>query len=269
MMFTFNKAKGLATGKSSSRTTASDGEGRARAGGREGCRDRAAGGLHRVAPRRTDGTKTRWTRRQPLDQMGVDIGPSRSKLFASKKDAGTSWNGPMGVFEVEAFAAGTMGVAKALSVLKDKGAPRSWAVGTRSQPCSRAAWTEVQPRVHGRRRVARALEAGDLPGVDASRTRAAATAGASPAASWRQLEDAQDTAEAGALSLAGFVALRAADQRRRSARVAMSCRSRRWHSGRSAEEQRSASGAQNMHARRGVHGEVAGAMLARQRLPPL
>ena len=58
------------------------------------------------------------------DEMGVDIGPESVKLFASKlHDAKTVvWNGPMGIFEVPAFAAGTMGVAKELAGLKDRGA---------------------------------------------------------------------------------------------------------------------------------------------------
>jgi 3-phosphoglycerate kinase len=56
--------------------------------------------------------------------MGVDIGPESLKLFAGRlADAGTVvWNGPMGIFEVPAFAAGTMGVAKAIAALKEKGA---------------------------------------------------------------------------------------------------------------------------------------------------
>ncbi len=58
------------------------------------------------------------------DEMGVDIGPESLALFASKlRDAKTVlWNGPMGIFEVPAFAAGTMGVAKAMSELKALGA---------------------------------------------------------------------------------------------------------------------------------------------------
>jgi phosphoglycerate kinase len=58
------------------------------------------------------------------DEMGVDIGPESLALFASKlRDAKTVlWNGPMGIFEVPAFAAGTMGVAKAMSELKAQGA---------------------------------------------------------------------------------------------------------------------------------------------------
>lgn len=52
----------------------------------------------------------------PADQMGLDIGPKSRELFASKiVDAKTVvWNGPAGVFEFEAFAAGTRAVAQAL-----------------------------------------------------------------------------------------------------------------------------------------------------------
>ncbi|QSX08211.1 phosphoglycerate kinase [Alkalibacter rhizosphaerae] len=53
----------------------------------------------------------------PADQMGLDIGPETSDLFA--KTIGESqlviWNGPMGVFEFEAFAKGTIAVAKAMA----------------------------------------------------------------------------------------------------------------------------------------------------------
>ena len=48
---------------------------------------------------------------------GLDIGPETVKLYCEAvKDAGTViWNGPMGVFEFEKFAAGTKAVAEALS----------------------------------------------------------------------------------------------------------------------------------------------------------
>jgi phosphoglycerate kinase len=53
----------------------------------------------------------------PADRMGLDIGPESAKLFASKvADARTVfWNGPMGVFEMEAFSNGTRGLAQALT----------------------------------------------------------------------------------------------------------------------------------------------------------
>ena len=53
----------------------------------------------------------------PADQMGLDIGPESGKLFADKLASAktVAWNGPMGVFEFEAFSAGTRAVAEALS----------------------------------------------------------------------------------------------------------------------------------------------------------
>jgi phosphoglycerate kinase len=53
----------------------------------------------------------------PEAQMGLDIGPRTVDKFAGAlKTARTIvWNGPMGVFEKPAFAAGTMGVARAVA----------------------------------------------------------------------------------------------------------------------------------------------------------
>ena len=53
----------------------------------------------------------------PQDQMGLDIGPESAAAFASaiKSCQTVFWNGPMGVFEFAAFAAGTKTVAQALT----------------------------------------------------------------------------------------------------------------------------------------------------------
>ena len=53
----------------------------------------------------------------PEDALGLDIGPESGKAFAAAlADARTVfWNGPMGVFEVDAFADGTRAVAQALT----------------------------------------------------------------------------------------------------------------------------------------------------------
>ena len=53
----------------------------------------------------------------PADKIGLDIGPESGKAFAEAlTDARTVfWNGPMGVFEFEAFAGGTRDVAEALT----------------------------------------------------------------------------------------------------------------------------------------------------------
>ena len=53
----------------------------------------------------------------PAGWMGMDIGPKTIKLFSDAiKNAGTVvWNGPMGVFEFDAFAKGTKAMAQALA----------------------------------------------------------------------------------------------------------------------------------------------------------
>ena len=53
----------------------------------------------------------------PADQGGLDIGPKTEKLFADAILGAKTvfWNGPMGVFEIEALAAGTKAVATALA----------------------------------------------------------------------------------------------------------------------------------------------------------
>ena len=53
----------------------------------------------------------------PADRMGLDIGEESIKLFCAEiKKAGTIvWNGPMGVFEMPNFAAGTRAVAEAMA----------------------------------------------------------------------------------------------------------------------------------------------------------
>jgi phosphoglycerate kinase len=57
-------------------------------------------------------------------EMGVDIGPETVETFAQRlHDARTVlWNGPMGIFEVPAFASGTIGVAQALAEAGASGA---------------------------------------------------------------------------------------------------------------------------------------------------
>ena len=53
----------------------------------------------------------------PDAMMGLDIGPETAKLYAQAvAEAGTVfWNGPMGVFEMAAFEAGTKAVAQAVA----------------------------------------------------------------------------------------------------------------------------------------------------------
>ena len=53
----------------------------------------------------------------PAGKMGLDIGPKTRKLYADEiaKAKTILWNGPMGVFEVEPFAKGTVAIAEAVA----------------------------------------------------------------------------------------------------------------------------------------------------------
>jgi phosphoglycerate kinase len=59
----------------------------------------------------------------PEDSLGLDIGPDSSRSYAAAlADARTVfWNGPMGVFETDAFAAGTRAIAEALTKVSANG----------------------------------------------------------------------------------------------------------------------------------------------------
>jgi phosphoglycerate kinase len=53
----------------------------------------------------------------PPDMLGVDIGPETATRYAAEIAAARTvlWNGPMGIFEIDAFSHGTMAVANALA----------------------------------------------------------------------------------------------------------------------------------------------------------
>jgi phosphoglycerate kinase len=57
----------------------------------------------------------------PADRMALDIGPRTIELFNKEIAAARTivWNGPMGVFEIPAFAHGTTAVAKALATNRE------------------------------------------------------------------------------------------------------------------------------------------------------
>ena len=63
------------------------------------------------------GAGERICKRIPDGWIGVDIGPETAAAYAeAARDARTLfWNGPMGVFEIEAFAKGTETVARAVA----------------------------------------------------------------------------------------------------------------------------------------------------------
>lgn len=60
----------------------------------------------------------------PANQMGLDIGPKTVTLYAAEiaKAKTIVWNGPMGVFEMPAFAKGTLEIAKAVASATTGGA---------------------------------------------------------------------------------------------------------------------------------------------------
>ena len=129
----------------------------------------------------------------PDDCMGMDIGPKAIAAYAEAvKDAGTViWNGPMGVFEFPAFAAGTKAVAEALSSGRGPQHLRRHHHHRRRRLRGRRAAAGLcrqdDPHLHRRRRLPgvhggqgaarRRLSAGRL-----IKTKAAARAGASRAA---------------------------------------------------------------------------------------
>lgn len=72
-----------------------------------------------VAPRLEEGVETRVVGSDeiPPDWMGLDVGPRAVSAFRARiREAGTViWNGPLGVFEMDRFARGTLDVAEAVA----------------------------------------------------------------------------------------------------------------------------------------------------------
>jgi phosphoglycerate kinase len=69
------------------------------------------------SPDSADGIRAVGVREIPDELMGLDIGPLTVAQFGAALQGAKTvvWNGPMGVFEKPAFAAGTLGVARAVS----------------------------------------------------------------------------------------------------------------------------------------------------------
>ena len=72
---------------------------------------------HLVADRPEADAPTRVVAEIPQGALGLDIGPETASRYASEAAIAKTifWNGPMGVFEIEAFAAGTRTVAAAVA----------------------------------------------------------------------------------------------------------------------------------------------------------
>jgi phosphoglycerate kinase len=120
MAYTFFKSRGMPTGRSLVEDDKLD-EARGIAKDADARGVRLALPVDHVVTDKLDGTGSKEV--LPIDdpaigdRMGVDIGPktigSYETLLAGAKTV--VWNGPMGVFEVDAFAAGTNAVARAVS----------------------------------------------------------------------------------------------------------------------------------------------------------
>ncbi len=127
MMFTFLKAQGLETGKSLVEADRLEMAARllelARSKGVELLLPTDC--LVASAVDKSDGSeKVVKVDAIPADWMGVDIGPATRELYSARlREAKTVvWNGPMGVFEVQAFAQGTLAVARAMADATSRGA---------------------------------------------------------------------------------------------------------------------------------------------------
>jgi len=123
MAYTFFKAQGLPTGKSLVEPdlvdTAKDLLARAKA---KGVRLELPVD-HVVAPKLEAGQPAETLAvADPAigERMALDIGPRTIELYRSVISSAKTvvWNGPMGVFEIDAFAAGTIGVANAVAAVK-------------------------------------------------------------------------------------------------------------------------------------------------------
>jgi phosphoglycerate kinase len=102
------------------------------------------------------------------DRMGVDIGPETSEAFAQKiKGARTVlWNGPMGIFEIPDYAAGTEAVAVAVAEATNGGAYTVVGGGDSAAALKQLGMTDsVSHLSTGGGASLELLEGRDLPGV--------------------------------------------------------------------------------------------------------
>ena len=72
---------------------------------------------HVVAQRPEAGAPHRVAKEIPDGWLGVDIGPETAAAYAAQASRARTifWNGPMGIFEIDAFAKGTEAVARAVA----------------------------------------------------------------------------------------------------------------------------------------------------------
>ena len=106
----------------------------------------------------------------PEDKMGLDIGPATIETYRNAiLDAATIvWNGPMGVFEIEQFAQGTMAIAQATADATDDGAFSVVGGGDSVSALGQSGCTDRISHVStGGGALLTFLEGAPLPGIDA------------------------------------------------------------------------------------------------------
>jgi phosphoglycerate kinase len=117
MAYTFLAARGEATGTSLVEPDRFDDARRVVAAAEAAGRKLLLPVDHVVAERLEAGAITRVEKSIPDGWMGLDIGPETAALYAAEVRSAKTllWNGPMGVFEIDAFAGGTETVARAVA----------------------------------------------------------------------------------------------------------------------------------------------------------
>jgi phosphoglycerate kinase len=126
MAYTFEKAQGLPIGKSLVENDKVDLAKRLLSEAKQKNFKLMLPTDHVVAPEAKAGVKTTTCEvsATPADQMGLDIGPKTIAAYAGAIGGAKTivWNGPMGVFEIPAFAKGTLEIAKAVAAATTAGA---------------------------------------------------------------------------------------------------------------------------------------------------
>lgn len=126
---------------------------------------------HVVAPRFAEDAPATVVQDIPDDQMGLDIGPATSEAWAKELASCRTlfWNGPMGVFEWEAFSSGTRAIAQAMA--RNDGLT---VVGGGDSAAAIAHFGAADDVTHvstGGGASLQYIEDGDLPGLEALRRR--------------------------------------------------------------------------------------------------
>jgi phosphoglycerate kinase len=106
----------------------------------------------------------------PDDMIGVDIGPDTAEMYRNEILSARTvlWNGPMGVFEIDNFAAGTMAVAQALAEATAKGATTIVGGGDSAAAIAKAGLAkEITHISTGGGASLEFLEGKELPGISA------------------------------------------------------------------------------------------------------